>query len=76
MLCSREKPGERGLAWGSSFLFMSLHLNSWFKYVNYPLGLAAGVCAPRLEGRGAPSAFLTPGPYPNSFWLQRQIAQG
>lgn len=37
--------GEWGTAGGSSFLFMSLHLSSRFKYVNYPLGLAAGVCS-------------------------------
>lgn len=64
-----KSPGEWGTAEGSSFLFMSLYLSSRFKYVNYPLGLAAGVCAPRLEGRGAPSAFLTPGPHPNTVCL-------
>lgn len=69
MLCSTGSQGEWGTAGGSSFLFMSLHLSSQFKYVNYPLGLAAGVCASRLEGRGAPSAFLTPGPHPNTLCL-------
>lgn len=66
-----KSQGEWGTAGGSSFLFMSLHLSSRFKYVNYPLGLAAGVCvcAPRLEGRGAPSAFLAPGPHPNTVCL-------
>lgn len=57
-------PESGARAGGSSFLFMSLHFSSRFKYVNYPLALAAGVCAPRLSGRGALNAFLTLAPHP------------
>jgi hypothetical protein len=53
------------MAGGSSFLFMSLHLSSRFKYVNYPLAMAAGVCAPRLEGRGGPKCIPDSGSGPH-----------